>query len=48
MLKSRLQKLDGLKYKNLKENIQKIIVKYLKKYMKIYLRVLLPTFRKYV
>jgi len=26
MLKSRLQKLDGLKYENLKENIQKVIV----------------------
>ena len=25
MLKSRLQKLDGLKYENLKENIQKVI-----------------------
>jgi hypothetical protein len=25
MLKSRLQKLDGLKYENLKENIQKAI-----------------------
>jgi hypothetical protein len=24
-LKSRLQKLDGLKYENLKENIQKVI-----------------------
>ena len=26
MLKSRLQKLDGLKYENLKVNIQKVIV----------------------
>jgi hypothetical protein len=26
-LKSRLQKLDGLKYENLKENIQKVISK---------------------
>ena len=25
MLKSRLQKLDGLKYENLKENIKKVI-----------------------
>jgi hypothetical protein len=25
MLKSRLQKLEGLKYENLKENIQKVI-----------------------
>jgi len=25
MLKSKLQKLDGLKYENLKENIQKVI-----------------------
>ena len=27
MLKSRLQKLEGLKYKNLKENINKVISK---------------------
>ena len=26
MLKSKLQKLDGIKYENLKENIQKVII----------------------
>ena len=31
MLKSRLQKLDGLKYENLKENINKVISEILKK-----------------
>ena len=42
MLKSRLQKLEGLKYENLKENIQKVISeKYQKKNMKIYLKVLM-------
>ena len=38
MLKSRLQKLDGLKYENLKENIQKVISEI---NMKIYSRVLM-------
>ena len=42
MLKSRLQKLDGLKYENLKENIQKVISEIPKeKKMKTYLRVLM-------
>ena len=37
MLKSRLQKLDGLKYENLKENIQKVISEILKeKYENIF------------
>jgi len=43
MLKSRLQKLEGLKYENLKENIKKVIilVKFQRKSMKIYLKVLM-------
>ena len=37
MLKSRLQKLDGLKYNSLKENIQKVISEIPKeKYEKIF------------
>ena len=41
MLKSRLQKLEGLKYGNLKENIKRVISEIPKKNMKIYLRVLM-------
>jgi len=41
MLKSRLQKLDGLKYENLKENIQKVISEIPKENMKIYSKVLM-------
>lgn len=37
MLKSRLQKLEGFKYENLKENIQKVISEILKeKYKNIF------------
>ena len=41
MLKSRLQKLNGLKYENLKEYIQKVKIKYRKINMTMYLRVLI-------
>ena len=36
MLKSRLQKLEGLKYENLKENINKVIGEISKKYENIF------------
>jgi vacuolar-type H+-ATPase subunit E/Vma4 len=38
MLKSRLQKLDGLTHEKLKENIEKVIKDIPKENMKIYLR----------
>ena len=38
MLKSRLQKLDGLTHEKLKENIEKVKKIYQRKNMKIYLR----------
>ena len=41
MLKSRLQKLDGLTYDELKKNIEKVLKEIPRENMKIYLRVLM-------